>query len=74
MKGVGRLVNHGSSVNVTWNVERARGGEDDDRDAELRDVLLEAHVAVAGDEVIELLFGEREQAAVFDVSPAHPLH
>lgn len=52
----------------------ARGGEDDDRDAELRDVLLKAHVSVAGDEDIELLFGEREQAAVFDSSPAHSLH
>ena len=53
---------------------RARGGEDDERDAELRDVLLKAHVSVAGDEDIELLFGEREQAAVFDASPAHSLH
>ena len=53
---------------------RARGGEDDDRDAELRDVLLKAHVSVARDEDIELRFGEREQAAVFDASPAHSLH
>ena len=53
---------------------RARGGEDDDCDAELRDVLLKAHVSVAGEEDIELRFGEREQAAVFDTSPAHSLH
>ena len=53
---------------------RARGGEDDDCDAELRDVLLKAHVSVARDEDIELLFGEREQATVFDASPPHSLH
>ena len=53
---------------------RARGGEDDDCDAELRDALLKAHVSVAGDEDIELRVGEREQVAVFDARPPHSLH
>ena len=46
-----------------------RGGEDDDCDAEPRDVLLKTDVSVAGDEHIELFCGEREQATVLDASP-----
>lgn len=52
---------------------RAAGMKNDHRDLELRHVLLEAQVAVAGDEDVEFLRGLFQQRPVFDSAPAHLL-
>jgi YVTN family beta-propeller protein len=49
--------------------------KDDDDDADLRRILLEAEIAVGGEKHVELvLLGQGEQLAVLDTAPAHLRH
>ena len=46
----------------------------DDRDSKFGRVLLEAQVAVSGEENVELILGQGEEFPVLDAAPAHFLH
>ena len=52
----------------------AAGHQHHHRDLKFGGVLLEAQVAVGGQENIELRLRQREQLAVFDAAPAHFLN